>query len=166
MSYNNALQTDISSYGLVFSADFKVTVTAPVAFPLGITSGDVDLMNPKFGGHGTETKANRVEILVVGNHAGAADLAITGACQGGPEEYICSIAMTFGGTIESGTDVWCEGMTLTSYHLSGMGIAVADDGNNHPTKLGFDAIGYQFLRFYPSGYAGNTTAFKVYLRYF
>ena len=163
---NNAMQTKIDSYSLVFHGDFKTVDNAPVVFPLGVTSGDIDLLSNVNGGAGTETKANRLEILVVGNDAGEATLTITGACEGGPEEYICDIAMTFGGTVESGTNIWCEGMTLTSYHLAACGILVADDGNNHPTKLGFDAIGYRYIRFYSSDFGGNVSSFDVYARYF
>ena len=92
---------------------------------------------------------------------------VTGACEGGPEEYIGSVAMTFGGTLESGTDVWCEAMTLTSYHLARTSIPVADSGNNHPTKLGFDAIGYRFINFYTlDAFQGNLSHYYVYARYF
>ena len=161
--YGNAEQTVIESYNLVYTGDG--TDTEPTAFPLGITSGNINLLLPSYGGKGQETKANRLEMLFLADQAGSATIALTGACQGGPEEYIASLALTVGGTAETGTNRWVEDITLSSYHLAACGIVVADGGNNRVTKFGFDAIGYQFIRFYTTSFS-NITWIKVYARYF
>ena len=44
-------------------------------------------------------------------------------------------------------------------------IYVADSGNNHPTKLAFDAVGYQFIRFYSKSFT-DMTKIEIYARYF
>lgn len=163
MSVGNAEQTSIESYKLVYTGDGSDT--EPVAFPLGITSGDIDLHAPEWGGKGTETKANRLCMLFLADQAGAATVALTGACEGGCEEYIASLALTVGGTVESGTNRWCEDIDLSPYHLSEDCILIADGGNNRPTKFGFDAIGYRFIRFYTSGFV-NITWVRIYARYF
>lgn len=163
MTVGNAEQTSIQSYKLV---DTGVgTDVEPVAFPMGITSGDIDLHKPEWGCKGDETKANRLCMLFLADQAGSATIALTGACEGGPEEYIASLALTFGGTFESGTNVWCEGIILSAYHLAEDSILIADDANNRPTKFGFDAIGYRYIKFYTSAFAG-TTWVKTYARYF
>lgn len=163
MTVGNAEQTVIDSYLLEFTGNGQDT--APMEFPLHITSGDINLLAAPYGGKGQETKANRLEILVTGDDTGTSTLVITGACEGGPEEYICSVDLTFGGTVESGDIKWCDDMDLTSYHLAACSILVADGGNSHPTKLGFDAIGYRYIRFYSTAMA-NMKAIYVYARYF
>jgi len=163
MRIGNAEQTTIESYNLVYTGDGADT--EPTEFPLGITSGDMNLLLPKDGGKGTETKSNRLCFLFLADQAGFATIAMTGACQGGCEEYICSLALTAGGTVETGTNRWVEAITPTYYHLAEDSILIADSGNNRPTKFGFDAIGYQFINFYTSGFA-NITWIKVYARYF
>lgn len=156
-------QTSLTSYKLVFTGDG--TDTNPTAFPLGVTDGDIDLHDAAWGGKGTETKANRLCIVITADQAGTATLAITGACEGGPEEYICSLALTVGGTVETGSVRWVETMALTSYHVAEDAILVADIADNHVSKLAFDAAGYRYINFYSSKFT-NTTWIKVYARYF
>ncbi len=160
---NNAEQTVLDSYNLVYTGDGSDTV--PTAFPLGITSGDMNLILPENGGAGSETKANRLCFLFLADQAGTAEIFITGACPGGCEEPICALNMTVGGTAESGTNRWVEDATLTSYHLAENCIVLADTGNNQPTKLGFDNIGYQFVSFYTHTFT-NVTWIRVYARFF
>lgn len=164
-STGNAEQTSIQSYKLVYTGINKSPDTNPAEFPIGITSGDIDLHTAKWGCKGDETKSNRLCFLFLADQAGAATVFMTGACEGGPEEPVCSLALTVGGTVESGTNRWCESMTVTSYHLAEDAILKADDGNGHPCKFGFDAIGYRYINFYVSGYA-NITWVKIYTRYF
>lgn len=161
---NNAEQSVVGAYNLVYTGDGTDTdPTTANSFPLGITSGDINLLDAKWGGSGTETKGYRLAIIIVADQAGTGTLEITGASPGGPEEYICSLALTIGGTVETGTKRWVEDMALTSYHLAAENIVVADGGNNHPTKLGFDAVGYQYIRFYNTALA-STTEIEVYAR--
>jgi len=163
MSRGNAEQTSLESYNLVYEG--TGAGGEPATFPLGITSGDINLGLPRHGNIGTETKANRLCMLFLADQAGAATIVITGACQGGCEEYIASLALTVGGVVETGTNRWAEDIDLTSYHLAEDCILIADSGNNRPAKFGFDAIGYQFIRFYTKTFA-NITWIKVYARYF
>lgn len=163
MTVENAEQTTIQSYKLVYTGDG--TDTVPTAFPLGINSGDWNLGLPKYGFVGSESKANRLCFLFLADQAGTAVIAINGACAGGCEEPICSLVMTAGGTVESGTNIWVESAELTSYHLAEDAIVIADIVNNQPTKLGFDNIGYQFMSFYTHTFA-TITWIKVYARYF
>lgn len=163
MSIQISEQTSITSYRLVFTGTGKDTF--PTAFPLGIIDGDIDLHDASWGGKGTETKANRLCMLFLADQAGAATIGLTGACEGGCEEPIASLVLTVGGTVESGTNRWTDDIALTSYHLSEDSILVADEGNNQPTKFGFDAIGYRFISFYSHTFA-NIMWVKVYARYF
>ncbi len=161
---NNAEQSVIGAYKLVYTGDGTDTdPTTANSFPLGVTSGDINLLAPEWGGAGTETKGYRLEIIIVADQAGNATLEITGAAPGGPEEYICSLACTIGGTVETGTKRWVEAITLTNYHLASLSCVIGDSGNNHPTKFGFDALGYQFIRFYSTSLT-NTTEIEVYAR--
>ncbi|KKL94897.1 hypothetical protein LCGC14_1860050, partial [marine sediment metagenome] len=146
MTINSAEQTVVDSYNLVFTA--ISTSTAPTAFPFGVTSGDIDLLLPKWGGRGTETKAYRLAFLFTGDVAGSATVIMTGASCGGPEEQICSLAVTIGSVTESGTRKIGDTIVLTSTHLAACSILVADSGNSRPAKFGFDAIGYRYIRFY------------------
>jgi len=166
MSIQNSLQTIIDAYELVYTGDGTDTDPATAnSFPLGVTSGDMDLLLPRHGGKGTETKANRVALIVLATNAGGADLYVTGAAPGGPEEYICLMECTAGGTVETGTNRWVENITLTNYHLAGCGITVADSGNNHVAKVGFDAIGYRYINFYNTALY-TTNEIYVYARHF
>ena len=155
--------TVLESYNLVYTG--TGAGGEPVAFPLGITSGDINMGLTKHGKIGTETKSNRLCMLFLADQAGAATIVVTGACQGGPEEYIASLDLTAGGTVETGTNIWVESIALTSYHLAENCILIADSVNNRPTKFGFDAIGYQFIKFYTKAFVGITWV-RVYARYF
>ena len=156
--------TAVDSYNEVKA--ITATSALPTAFPFGVTSGDMDLLSTNNGAIGTETRAYRLEIVMKGVTAGTATVAITGASEGGPEEHICSIAISSaGGIVESGTFLIVDTMTLTSTHLSGCGIAVADSGNDRVAKLGFDAIGYRFVRFYIPTLTGITDL-RIFARYF
>lgn len=163
MTLENAEQTTLRSYNLVYTGDG--TDTVPTAFPLGITSGDMNLMLPKYGGSGTETKANRLCFLFLADQAGTGTVLITGACDGGPEEPVCSVACTAGTIVETGTNIWVDTATLTTYHLAEDSIVLADSGNSHMIKLGYDNIGYRFMRFYTHTFT-SITWIKIYARYF
>jgi len=163
MSVGNAEQTVLESYKLVYTGDGNDT--EPTEFPLGITSGDIDLHSPEWGGKGTETKSNRLCFLFLADQAGNATILLTGACEGGCEEHIASLDLTVGGTVETGTNRWCQGIDLTSYHLAEDCILAADIDDTGPSKFGFDAIGYRFISFYTSGFT-NITWLRVYARYF
>ena len=166
MSIQIAEQSVVSNYKLVYTGDGSDTdPTTANSFPLGVTSGDINLLLPEWGGKGTETKGYRLGIIIVADQTGSGTLEITGAAPGGPEEYICSLAFTAGGTVETGTDRWVGIMTLTSYHLAACSIVVADSANLHIAKLGFDAIGYQYIRFYNTALT-SITKIEVYARYF
>ena len=163
MAINIAEQTVVDSYKLVFTA--TSTSSAPTAFPFGVTSGDIDLLLPQWGGKGTETKAYRLGMLFTGDAAGSATVIITGACEGGPEEQICSLAVTIGSVVESGTREIGDTIVLTSTHLAACSILVADSENSRPAKLGFDAIGYRYISFYVPTLT-TTADLRIYARYF
>ncbi len=163
MAINNAEQSIIDSYELVKTVDGGTTTAAPTAFPFGIVSGDIDLLSANYGGAGKETKAYRLAILVTGKPTGTGTIVITGAADKGPEEPICSLAITVGTVVETGTWRWVDTITLTSYHLAGCSIAAADSGNSHPTKVGWDNIGYRYIRFYVTSLT-TTTDIRIYAR--
>ncbi len=143
-----------------------VTSSLPTEFPFGVTSGDMDLLSTKNGAIGTETRAYRLEIIMKGVVAGTATVAITGASEGGPEEHICSVDVSSAADItESGDYRIIDLMTLTSTHLAGCSIAVADSGNDRVAKLGFDAIGYRFINFYVPTLT-TITDLRIFARYF
>jgi hypothetical protein len=163
MGVTEAPRTVLSSYTKIYSDG---TTNPPTAFPLGVTSGDMDLMSASLGGVGTETQAQHVEMIFVGNAEGSAVVTITGACDGGPEEAIASLAVSdFNTVVESGAnDKWGDTIVLTNLHLSGNHIHVADSGNSRVAKFGFDAIGYRYISVYPV--LTTTTRIDIYARYF
>lgn len=163
MAISNVISSPIDSYEIVKTVTGGTTTAAPTAFPFGITSGDIDLLSAKYGGSGSETKAYNLEILTTGKPAGTGTIVVTGAADAGCEEPICSLAMTIGTVVETGTWRWVDTIVLTSYHLDGCSIAVADSGNSHPTKLGFDAVGYRYIRFYVSSLT-TITDIRIYAR--
>ncbi len=157
--------TAIDSYNLVDSVTGSATDTFPTAFPFTTTSGDMDLLLPANGGIGNETKAYRLGILITGQPAGSATVIVAGASEGGPIEHIASLAVTIGAVVETGDWRLADTITLTSTHLAGCSIAVADSGNSRPAKFGFDAVGYRFIRFYVTSLT-TTTDIRIHVRYF
>ena len=156
--------TAVDSYNLIKTA--TSTSSAPTAFPFGVTSGDMDLLAPKNGAVGTETRAYRLEIIMTGTPAGTATVVITGASEGGPEEQICSVDISSAAdVVESGSIRIIDSMTLTSTHLAGCSILVADSGNSRVAKLGFDAIGYRYINFYIPTLT-TITSLKIHVRHF
>lgn len=164
MTLKRAEFTAVDGYELVKEVTGGTTTAAPTAFPFGTTSGDIDTLKAKYGGIGDETKAYRLEILITGKPAGTGTIVITGAADGGPEEPICSLAITIQAIVETGTWLWVDTIALTNYHLAEDCILVADSGNSHPTKLGFDAIGYRYINFYVAALT-TVTDIRIYARY-
>ena len=154
----------VDSYNLVKT--ITATSALPTAFPFGVISGDMDLLKAKNGGIADETRAYRLEVIMKGLTAGTATVAVTGASAGGPEEHICSVAISsVGGIVESGSYLIVDSMDLTSTHLAGCSIDVADSANDRVAKLGFDAIGYQFIKFYVPTLT-TITELQIYARYY
>lgn len=158
-----AEKTVVGSYTLVKTVTGGTTTAAPTAFPFGVTSGDMNLLAPKYGGIADETRAYRIEILITGKPAGTGTIVVTGAAPGGCEEPVCSLAITIGTVVETGTWLWADTITLTNWHLAEDNIVVADSGNSHPCKVGFDAVGYRFLKFYVTSLT-TITDIRVYAR--
>ncbi len=164
MPLSDAPKVTIDSYVIVLTGDS--TDTVPTAFPAGVTSGTINLLSENYGGRGSETKALYLEMLFALNAVGTGTIEVTGASAGGPEEYIVSLALSSAaGIVESGIWRWSDTIILTSRHLSGCGIAVADSGNGRVAKFAFDAIGYQFIKLYSTA-LGTATSVRVYARYF
>ena len=163
MAINIAEQSVVDSYTLVDSVTGGSTDTFPTAFPFTTTSGDMDLLLPQHGGKGTETKAYRLALLITGKPAGSATVVVAGACEGGPIEEIASLAVTIGSVVETGDWRIADTIALTSYHLAGCSILAADSGNSRPTKVGFDVIGYRYIKFYVTSLT-TTTDIRIYAR--
>lgn len=164
--YGNAEQTVVDSYNIVKTITGGTTTAAPTAFPFGVTSGDINLLLPSYGGKGIETKAYRLAFLMTakGTAGGTGTVVITGASCGGPEEQICSLAITMNAVVETGDWRIVDTMVLTSVHLAACSILVADSGNSRPTKVGFDAIGYRYIKFYVTALT-NITDIRIYARF-
>lgn len=160
MAVEVAQRTSINSYTKVYDGG---DVAEPTAFPLGVTSGDVDLLSPIKGGRGLETKANYIEVIMTGDQAGTGTVLMTGACEGGPEEAIASLAITVGSVVETSPRKWVDTMVLTSYTLSTRSTLVADSGNSRVAKFGTDGIGYRFVKFYPT--LTTITNLRIFVRY-
>lgn len=165
MTLSNAEQSAVDTYSIVKTVTSGTTTSAPTAFPFGIVSGDIDLLHPNYGGVGIDTKAYRLALLFTGKPAGSGTIVIIGSAGNGPEEPICSLAVTIGSVVETGDWRWVDTITLTSYHLAACSILRADSGNSHPTKVGFDAIGYRYIKFYVTALT-TTTDIRIYARYF
>lgn len=163
MAINIAEQSVVDSYNIVKTVTGGTTTAAPTAFPFGVTSGDIDLLSANYGGAGKETKAYRLALLITGKPAGTGTIVITGAAEGGPEEQICSLAITVGSVVETGAWRIVDTIDLTSAHLAGCSILAADSGNSRPTKVGFDNIGYRYIKFYVTSLT-TTTDIKIYAR--
>ncbi len=163
--HGNAEQTVIDSYNIVDSVTGGATDTFPTSFSFGVTSGDMDLLLPQNGGKGEETKAYRLAILITGQPAGSATVVVAGSSPGGPIEQICSFAVTIGSVVETGDWRIADTIILTSFHLAACSILAADSGNSRPTKVGFDAIGYRYIKFYVTSLT-TTTDLRIYVRHF
>ncbi len=164
MSQSEAEKTIIGSYSIIKTVTGGTTTTAPTAFPLGVTSGDMNLLAAKFGGVADETRAYRLAILILTKPAGTGTIVFTGAAPNGCEEPICSLAISSAADIvESGDWRWVDTITLTNFHLAEDNILRADSGNSHPCKVGWDNIGYQFLRAYVTALT-TITDVKIYAR--
>jgi len=164
MSQSEAEKTIIGSYSIIKTVTGGTTTTAPTAFPLGVTSGDMNLLAAKFGGVADETRAYRLAILILTKPAGTGTIVFTGSAPGGCEEPICSLAISSAADIvESGDWRWVDTITLTNYHLAEDNILRADSGNSHPCKVGWDNIGYQFLKAYVTALT-TITDVKIYAR--
>lgn len=157
----------VDSYNIVKTVTGGTTDTFPTAFPFSITSGDMDLLKPSNGAIGTETRAYRLGILMTakGTAGGTGTVMVTGASEGGPRELIASLAITMNAVVETGDWRIVDEIVLTSVHLAGCSIAVADSGNSRPTKFGFDATGYRYIKFYVTALT-NITDMRIYVRYF
>ncbi len=164
MSQSEAEKTIIGSYSIIKTVTGGTTTTAPTAFPLGVTSGDMNLLAAKFGGVADETRAYRLALLILTKPAGTGTIVFTGAAPGGCEEPICSLAISSAADIvETGDWRWADTIVLTRYHLAEDCILVADSGNSHPCKVGWDNIGYQFLKAYVTALT-TITDVRVYAR--
>lgn len=160
----NADQSIVDSYSIVKTVTGGTTTSAPTAFPFGVTSGDIDLLSGNYRGVASETKAYRLALLITGKPAGTGTIVITGvAAGGGCEESICSLAITIGTVVETGTWRWVDTIVLTRYHLAEDCILRADSGNSHPCKVGWDNIGYQFIKFYVTSLT-TITDIRIYAR--
>jgi len=154
----------IGSYSLIKTITGGTTTAAPTEFPLGVTSGDIDFKQAKFGGVADETRAYRIAILILTKPAGTGTIVFTGSAPGGPEEPICSLAISsVADIVESGDWRWVDTITLTNYHLAEDNILRADSGNSHPCKVGWDNVGLQFLKAYVTALT-TITDVKIYAR--
>ncbi len=163
MSQSEAEKTIVGTYSIIKTITGSSTDTFPTAFPFGVTSGDLNLLLPKYGGVADETRAYRTEILITGKPAGSATIQFTGAAPKGCEEPICSLVCTIGTVVETGAWRWADTIVLTNYHLAEDNILRADSGNSHPCKVGWDNVGLQFLRVYVTSLT-TTTDVKIYAR--
>ncbi len=160
----NVDQSIVDSYQIVHTITGGTTTAAPTAFPFGVTSGDIDLLSTNYRGIAAETKAYRLALLITGKPAGTGTVVFTGiAAGGGPEEPICSLAITVGSVVETGDWRWADTIVLTSYHLAACSILVADSGNSHPAKVGWDNIGYRFIKAYVTSLT-TITDVRIYAR--
>lgn len=162
---NKAEFTAVDSYNIVKSTTGSTLDTFPTVFPFTTNSGDMDLLLPSNGGVGTESKAYRLGILITGQPVGSGTVIVAGGSAGGPIEHIASLAVTIGSVVETGDWRLVDAMALIATHLAGCSIAVADSGNSRPAKFGFDAIGYQFIKFYITALT-TTTDLRIYARFF
>ncbi len=154
----------IGSYSIIKTVTGGTITSAPTEFPLGVTSGDIDFKKAKFGGVADETRAYRIAILILTKPAGTGTIVFTGSAPGGPEEFICSLAISSAEDIvESGDWRWVDTIDLTNYHLAEDNISRQDSGNSHPCKVGWDNIGYQFLKAYVTALT-TITDVKIYAR--
>ncbi len=167
MALDKAEYSAVDSYNIVKTVTGGTTDTFPTAFPFGIVSGDIDLLSNVYGGRGGETKAYRLENLITakGIAGGTGTVIVTGASEGGPREHIGSLAITMNAVVETGDWRIVDTMVLTSTHLAGCSIAVADSGNSRPTKFGADVIGYRFIKFYVTALT-DITDLRIYVRFF
>ena len=154
----------IGSYSVIKTVTGGTTTAAPTVFPLGVTSGDIDFGQAKFGGVADETRAYRIALLILTKPAGTGTIVFTGSAPGGPEEFICSLAISSAADIvESGDFRWVDTITLTNFHLAEDNILRQDSANSHPCKVGWDNTGFQFLNAYVTALT-TITDIKIYAR--
>ncbi len=157
----------VDSYNLVKTVTGGITDTFPTSFPFGITSGDMDLLLPSNGAIGTETRAYRLGVLMTakGTTGGIGTVIVSLASEGGPREFAAELAITMNSVVETGDWRIVDTMVLTSAHLAGCSIAVADSGNSRPTKFGLDVIGHRYPKFHVTSLT-NITDLRIYARFF
>jgi len=117
---------------------------------------DVDDAYP-LNGSWRATEINEMAVSVYSDQAENDTFTVNlfGGVRGGAMERICSLECTVGSAL-AGTGLrWVDTIAVTSYHLGGGGVSVADVGSNTVCKVGFDAIGYRYLKAYTSGVTGN-----------
>jgi hypothetical protein len=159
-----AEHTIIGSYSIIKSVTGGSTDTFPTAFPFGVTSGDWNLLEAKYGGVADETRAYRTEIIITSKPAGTGVIQFTGAAPKGCEEPICSLAISSAADIvETGDWRVVDTITITNWHLAEDNILVTDSGNSHPCKVGWDNIGYQWLKAYVTSLT-TITDIRIYAR--
>ena len=164
MAINIAEQSVVDSYKIVHEVTGGTTTAFPTSFPFGsIVSGDINLLAPEWGGAGRETKGYHLEVLFTGKPAGSGTIVVAGIAPQGPVEQISSLVITVGNVVETGDWRIVDTIIPTSVHLSGCSIAVADSGNNRPTKFGFDALGLWIINFYVTALT-TTTDIRIYAR--
>lgn len=164
MSQSESEKTIVGSYSVIKTVTGGSTDTFPTAFPLGVTSGDMNLILPKYGGVADETRAYRTEIIITSKPAGTGTIQFTGAAPSGCEEPICSLAISSAADIvETGDWRWVDTITLTNWHLAEDNILRTDSANSHPCKVGWDNIGYQWLKAYVTALT-TITDIRIYAR--
>ncbi len=159
--------TAVDSYNIVKTLTGGMTDTFPTSFPFGITSGDMDLLASKNGAVGVETRAYRLGILMAakGTSGGTGTVIMTGAAEGGPREFIASLAITMNAVVETGDWRIVDTIVQTVEHLAACSTLVADSGNSRPTKFATDVIGLRYIKFYVTALT-NITDLRIYVRYF
>ena len=148
------------SFSIVKTGDGSDTL--PTSFPAGVTSGTIDLLDKNWYGVSGESKSNYLQMIFTGDLAGTGTVEITGAAEGGPEIYMGSLALTFV-TTETTPWVWASTIAVTNTHIACSGIKVADSGNSRVSSVGFDAIGYRYIKFYSTALT-TTTSMRIYAR--
>jgi len=152
-----------------------ITTTKMGGYTAISTDEDLALSNPtyigavgthnahiNFGQGSIDTKHN--ELMLCMHGAGAENVAVTvsiyGANAGGGAELIGTLTCSLGASLTaSGGNRWVDVISATSYHLPSGGIVTATGGANGIAKVGFDAIGYNYMYFTIT--LGSATEFNI-----
>jgi hypothetical protein len=157
--------TKNSSYRLIkTSASDETAISTYYIGALDASNATVDLITT-----GDVSEANELEFVIAGTASDNAtfDVYVNASNDSGPEVRVCKLACTLGTavTASGGSTKWVDTAVATSYHLASGGIVVADSGNNTVCKIGFDAIGYRYLRVYVNNRSEAAHNVFVYIRH-
>jgi len=139
-------------------------------YSIGVPTPATTVLAPKnlltyFGG-GKHTYSTNIELICYATCGEEDDctMSIYGISDGGPPEYMGSLAWTFGAAVVSTGILWADSCTATSKHTSTF--TAHDDAGDRVAKVNIATTGYKYLYAIVHTQTGDPTAITVLMRPF